>query len=358
MSGVEKYDEVLMNVAGQCGGIQPLFDVIFSFLYRKTDFFHIMQPGDNMGFSEGVAEKILLSAFHKYQKHAEKARQELQRDSTRRQSPGAAVKPVDSEGTPKKEQQSSSQKSDQSRPDTTQSKESVVATAPVQPPETAASEPKAASAPAASVPHLATGADVPYNGGKTDRYTWEQTLHDVTIQVPVPEGTRAKDIICVISKSKLHLKIRGQPDAIIDKSYPCDARNGKEIWEKVRVGECTWALEQAGSGRPRVSVYLEKERECWWKSALEGDQEIDTTKVDSTRSLYEYDGETQGAIRKIMFDEEQKRKGLPTSDEIQNEDLLRKAWDAEGSPFKGTPFDPSAINFKTGGGGGRMELPP
>ena len=69
----------------------------------------------------------------------------------------------------------------------------------------------------------------------------------------------------------------------------------------------------------------------------------------------EYDGETQGAIRKIMFDQEQKRKGLPTSDELKNEDMLRKAWDAEGSPFKGTPFDPSMINFNgSGDGGGAM----
>ena len=65
---------------------------------------------------------------------------------------------------------------------------------------------------------------------------------------------------------------------------------------------------------------------------------------------------SQGAIRKIMFDQEQKRKGLPTSDELKNEDMLRKAWDAEGSPFKGTPFDPSAINF-SGDGGGNAPLP-
>jgi len=194
-----------------------------------------------------------------------------------------------------------------------------------------------------------------YNGGKTSKYTWEQTLQDVTLQVPVPVGTRARDVVCVISKSKLTLKLRGHAETIIDTCYPCDARNGKEIWEKVRVDECTWNVEQ-GSGGPQVNVYLEKERECWWKSALHGDAEIDTTKVDSERSLYEYDGETQGAIRKIMFDQEQKRKGLPSSDELKNEDLLRKAWDAEGSPFQGTPFDPSKVNFNAGGGGG-MDLP-
>ena len=32
------------------------------------------------------------------------------------------------------------------------------------------------------------------------------------------------------------------------------------------------------------------------------------------------------------------------------EEMLRAAWDAEGSPFKGTPFDPSKVNFGKGGG--------
>ena len=39
---------------------------------------------------------------------------------------------------------------------------------------------------------------------------------------------------------------------------------------------------------------------------MDGDEEIDTTKVDSTRDVSDYDGETQGHIRKIMFDQHQK----------------------------------------------------
>ena len=31
-------------------------------------------------------------------------------------------------------------------------------------------------------------------------------------------------------------------------------------------------------------------------------------------------------------------------------EMLKKAWDAEGSPFKGTPFDPSKLNMNSGGG--------
>ena len=66
----EKFDEVLLQVAGQCGGIQPLLETFFSFLYRKTDFFHVMEPGDKMGFPAGAAEKIVLHSFRQFEKAA------------------------------------------------------------------------------------------------------------------------------------------------------------------------------------------------------------------------------------------------------------------------------------------------
>ena len=59
-----------------------------------------------------------------------------------------------------------------------------------------------------------------------------------------------------------------------------------------------------------------------------GGKEIDTTKVDSTKSIDEYDGETQGAIRKLMWEQEQKAMGKKTTEETRQEDLLRQAWDA------------------------------
>lgn len=36
--------------------------------------------------------------------------------------------------------------------------------------------------------------------------------------------------------------------------------------------------------------------------------------------------------------------GQLTSEQIQQEDMLRKAWNAEGSPFKCQPFDPSILH--------------
>ena len=36
------------------------------------------------------------------------------------------------------------------------------------------------------------------------------------------------------------------------------------------------------------------------------------------------------------------------------QDMLKMAWDAEGSPFKGTPFDPTKVNLQ----GGNSFTPP
>ena len=66
----------------------------------------------------------------------------------------------------------------------------------------------------------------------------------------------------------------------------------------MRSADCYWNLTES-RGEPCVCVYLEKERESWWKSALHGHTEIDTQKVDSTRDMYDYDHETQARWRAL-----------------------------------------------------------
>lgn len=34
-----------------------------------------------------------------------------------------------------------------------------------------------------------------YNGAATSKYNWSQGVNDVTVQVPIPEGLRAKQVI-------------------------------------------------------------------------------------------------------------------------------------------------------------------
>ena len=45
----EDTDNLLIALAQRCSGIESMFDNIFSFLKRKTDFYHIQQTGDKIG---------------------------------------------------------------------------------------------------------------------------------------------------------------------------------------------------------------------------------------------------------------------------------------------------------------------
>merc|ERR1712060_643861 len=141
-------------------------------------------------------------------------------------------------------------------------------------------------------------------------------------------GSRAKEIQVDIMPTRLSIKHKGKT-----------CLEGK-LHEKVTADQCMWHLDDG-----KVVISLEKQRQTWWKCVLEGDEEIDTTKVESTRTMDEYDGETQGAIRKIMFDQNQKAKGNPTSDQLRTADIMKDAWNAPGSPFRGTDFDPTLLNL-------------
>jgi hypothetical protein len=197
---------------------------------------------------------------------------------------------------------------------------------------------------------------VTYNGGECAKYRWSQTLEELVMFVDcAPDGRplKAKDLAVSIKRKSLRVALKGLPPSSSAQGAAA-AQGGAVIVEgdffgEVKEDEVVWHLE----GGRYLTVTMEKRKNIWWKSALAGDEEIDTQKVDSTCKLEDYDEGTQAAIRKIMFDQHQKMQGLPTSEELSQQDMLRKAWDAEGSPFKGTPFDPSAINFSGAGG-----LPP
>ena len=56
------------------------------------------------------------------------------------------------------------------------------------------------------------------NGGKTEKYEWTQTLQELSVVVPVPEGLKSRDIVCDITKSRLRVGVRGQP-LLVDVSW-------------------------------------------------------------------------------------------------------------------------------------------
>jgi HSP20 family molecular chaperone IbpA len=62
-------------------------------------------------------------------------------------------------------------------------------------------------------------------------YTWKQTLQDVDVTVPVPSGTKSKQLNIQILKKKLVVGIKGEAP-IID----------GELCQSVKLEDSTWLL--------------------------------------------------------------------------------------------------------------------
>lgn len=52
------------------------------------------------------------------------------------------------------------------------------------------------------------------NGLDMDNYSWTQTLQEVTVNVPVPKGTKSRFVVCEIKKNHLKVGLKGQPPVI------------------------------------------------------------------------------------------------------------------------------------------------
>ncbi|RDX55770.1 nuclear movement protein nudC [Lentinus brumalis] len=146
-------------------------------------------------------------------------------------------------------------------------------------------------------------------------YKWTQQLGDVDITVPVPKGTRARDLNVVIQKKKLSVGLKGKEPIMAG-----------ELCKDIKVEDSTWTLED----QETVLVHLEKlNQQQWWENVLTHHPKLDTTKIQPENSkLGDLDGETRAMVEKMMFDNQQKQMGKPTSDELKKMEALKKFQEA------------------------------
>ncbi|KAF2540762.1 hypothetical protein F2Q68_00030352 [Brassica cretica] len=149
------------------------------------------------------------------------------------------------------------------------------------------------------------------NGLDFEKYSWTQNLQEVTVTIPVPSGTKSRSVTCEIKKNRLKVGLKGQ-EPIVD----------GEFFNAVKPDDCFWNIED----QKVVSVLLTKQDQMqWWKCCVKGEPEIDTQKVEPESSkLSDLDPETRSSVEKMMFDQRQKQMGLPTSDEIEKQDMMKK----------------------------------
>jgi len=173
------------------------------------------------------------------------------------------------------------------------------------------------------------------NGGTTDRYVWTQTLEEVELSLEIDGNLRGKHLTIDIKKQHLLVAVKGkEAEPLID----------GELHEAVDVEESTWSMtKESGKETKTLTIVLTKRKGMtWWKRVIVGDPEINTQKIQPENSkLDSLDDETRQTVEKMMFDQRQKAKGLPTSKELEQQKILEK--------FKAQHPEMDFSNLKMGG---------
>ncbi|KAF5618963.1 nudC [Fusarium tjaetaba] len=146
-------------------------------------------------------------------------------------------------------------------------------------------------------------------------YKWTQTISELDVTFNVPGNLKSRDLVITIKKQSLQAGIKGQ-DPIIQGDLP----------HAVHVDDSTWTLSTNSDGTKTVEIHLDKVNKMeWWAHVVTSAPKIDVTKIQPDNSkLSDLDGETRGMVEKMMFDQQQKEKGLPSSDEQKKADILKK----------------------------------
>jgi hypothetical protein len=328
---LQKFEGPLIAMAQLANGSLPkLLTAFFSFLHRRTDFYCILPDDDgagastasagggrNVGFKEGQAEQILLASFRQFplRRVGPKISKSISPSSQEVVMSNAASKATNETETvvvSEKAAKSAAAVDQKAKDDPGKKDTDTATTKPVSKGSNTTTE--------TTVRYTDDGKQIPIgNGGSTSRYVWTQTLEEVTVHFPLPNGIRAKDLNVKIDAHSLSVKRKDGDHA----SFP--PLEGM-FFARIRPDECTWTIESSSSesqeSMTTLQLTLDKVQKTWWEIVLSGDKPlIDTTMVDSSRHIETYDEKTQAQIRRIIFDQRQERLGLPPSDKLMNNNM-------------------------------------
>lgn len=344
----ELYDNALLGILQHVGNIQSFLQVYFGFLYRKTDFYrHLTGPNDRMGFPPGVAEKMVFKTFKLFEKVAEQDRERAGKllEESKSAPPVVQELEVQSEpeaGAPVVEERSTEESTAVTAP-SKQNTQTVGET-----PHSSQTEPTGETQAAGDTATAANsdsstakaGQDTfqsnpdSYNGAVRENYTWSQDYTDVEIRVHVqPDIVKGRQVSVDLQSGRVRVAVneRGSQRVLME----------GEFTHKINTENSLWSLEPGKC----VVLSLSKTGEVWWSAVLKGETEIDVNQINRERSMATVDEEEHAVLDRLTFDYQQKLQGKPQSHEMKVHDMLKKGWDAEGSPFKGQEFDPSMFNI-------------
>lgn len=152
------------------------------------------------------------------------------------------------------------------------------------------------------------------NGGITDKYSWTQSLSDVTVSIPVPFETRCRDLTVSLESSSCSIVLG--TDVVVQGT----------LFKKINVNDTTWTLDKELSGTQSVTLFLDKvDTMVWWECVFKGDPRVDVTIIVPENSkIDDLDINTRRTVEMMMFNQRQTYLDKPVSVTSSKDDVLTK----------------------------------
>jgi len=170
--------------------------------------------------------------------------------------------------------------------------------------------------------------DVAENGQSLPAYAWRQDKREAIVHVWVPPSTVAKDVCVSYDKESRHLKVQAHPTSLPPVlvegtlANPISLEEEDEGLEWEVVGERGGGKEggkEGGRRAVRLTFVKETPRADmvrWWSRVMEGEEEIDTQKIEGRSKKMNFQGAWEEAQKLFMEGVERRRKEGPVEVDI------------------------------------------
>ncbi len=223
-----KFDSTLFAMLQQHSDEIDFLNTMFGFLQRKTACFNGPNAEKNFGILIQTLQAQLVEYKRQTAPESAEAFASAKAAAKQRETAPSAPATTPAAAPPKVQKVEEKQKP-----------AAAPAPAPAPAPASASKVPSSGGA-AASTP--ADGDDskdegprpkLPGNGGRTEKYSWTQTLQEVSVSIPVPAGVTSKMLSVKIQSKNIEVAIKGG-DTIVSGA----------LHASVQLDECLWLLDK------------------------------------------------------------------------------------------------------------------
>ena len=135
------------------------------------------------------------------------------------------------------------------------------------------------------------------NGYDFENYVWTQEAKGLSLNIPISESTKRKDINIIFNPNKISITINGQ--TFLE----------GELFSLIKTENSMWLIDTENKKRELIVELDKKKFDEWWPSVLKGDPEIDLSLVrPPNANISDLDQETRATIDKMMFEQQEKEK--------------------------------------------------